>query len=240
MKASPDLLMASQGERHPTEMADLFGMRLVVASETQQGPRLNEARIKDMTGGEPIRARRMREDFWQFPPTHKVFLLTNHKPVVTGTDYGIWRRLRLVPFEAVFYDPDGPGGQGAPVSRRQDKKLHAKLRAEYPGILAWMVQGALGWQRGGLTLPKKVRVATRGYQKDEDTVAHFLADRCQVGNPDHRHRASELYAAYRAWCQDGGVDPLSQKSFGDAMTERGVERKTSNGTWYVGVAVVPH
>jgi P4 family phage/plasmid primase-like protien len=241
MKAAPELLMASRGERHPTEVADLFGMRLVVASETQHGRRLNEALVKDLTGGERQRARRMREDFWEFDPTHKIILLTNHTPVVTGGDHGIWRRLRLVPFEALFWNPDGPGGQRKDLSpsRRQDKDLPRKLMAESAGILAWLVEGCLAWQRGGLTLPTRVRAATGRYKGEEDTVAQFLAERCQLGNPDHRHRAGELYAAYRAWCQDGGVDPLTQKSFGDAMTERGVERKSSNGVWYVGVAMPP-
>src|SRR5262249_41240372 len=109
MKAPGRLLMASRGERHPTEVADLFGKRLVVASEPEQGCRLNEALVKDLTGGEPLRARRMREDFWEFRPTHKIVLLTNHRPRVRGTDEGIWRRLRLVPFEARFWDPDEPG-----------------------------------------------------------------------------------------------------------------------------------
>jgi putative DNA primase/helicase len=102
MKANADLLMTSRGERHPTELAQLFGMRLVVASETHQGRRINETLVKDLTGGEPIRARRMREDFWEFKPTRKVILLTNHKPRVAGTDEGIWRRLRLLPFTTTF------------------------------------------------------------------------------------------------------------------------------------------
>src|SRR5262249_47330418 len=108
MKASADMLMTSRGERHPTELAQLFGKRLVVASESSEGRRLNEALIKDLTGGEPIRARRMREDFWEFKPTHKVILVTNHKPEVRGRDAGIWRRLRLVPFMLRFWDPNEP------------------------------------------------------------------------------------------------------------------------------------
>ena len=125
MKAPPDLLMQSRGERHPTELAALFGKRLAVVSETNQGRRLNEALVKDLTGGEPIRARRMREDFWEFLPTHKTVLITNHRPRVAGTDEGIWRRLRLIPFTSTFWDPADPHKDAAdlPESHRQDKRL---------------------------------------------------------------------------------------------------------------------
>jgi putative DNA primase/helicase len=125
MKAPQDLLVVHRGERHPTELADLFRMRLVVTSESSEGARLNEALIKDLTGGEPIRARRMKEDFWQFDPTHKVMLLTNHKPRVVGTDTAVWRRLRLVPFEVTFWDPCDPNnhGKNLPEHLRQDKQL---------------------------------------------------------------------------------------------------------------------
>jgi putative DNA primase/helicase len=135
MKAAPNLLMSSKSERHPTERADLFGMRLVVVSETPEDRHLNEAFVKDLTGRERIRARRMREDFWEFDPTHKVILQTNHRPVIRGTDEGIWRRLRLVPFEVRFWDPDEPrAGKDVDPRLMQDKRLPDKLRAEYPGI----------------------------------------------------------------------------------------------------------
>jgi P4 family phage/plasmid primase-like protien len=151
MKASVDLLMARRGERHPTELVDLFGMRLVLASETNQGRMLNEALIKDLTGGEPIRARRMREDFCEISPTHKLILQTNHKPIVLGTDEGIWRRLRLVPLEVRCWDPADPanGGRCLPQSLKQDKTLPNKLRMEKCAILAWLVRGCQDWLRAG-------------------------------------------------------------------------------------------
>jgi putative DNA primase/helicase len=241
MKANPDLLMASRGERHPTELAQLFGMRLVVASETHQGRRLNEALVKDLTGGEPIRARRMKEDFWQFLPTHKLILLTNHRPTVVGTDEGIWRRLALVPFENVFWNPDDPRLQGKnlPPELRQDKHLGDKLRAEYPGILAWMVRGCLDWQRDGLAMPERVRVATSEYREGEDVLQRWFEDRCLVdqGDTSLRRKGSELYANYRHWCEQTGETPLSRNDWGSAMTERGFERLLSNGTWYLGIAL---
>ena len=239
MKANADLLMASRGERHPTELAGLFGMRLVVASETQQGRRLDEALVKDLTGGERIRARRMREDFWEFAPTHKVILLTNHKPGIRGTDDAIWRRLRLVPFTATFWDPADPGKDPLqlPGNRRQDKQLGAKLASEREGILAWLVRGCLDWQRDGLTLPEQVKVATREYRQDEDVVGGWLAERCITGGHDYRCRAADLYADYRAWCERAGEEPAKQKTFGAAMTERGFGRDKSNGVWYLGIAL---
>lgn len=237
MKANADLLMAGQGERHPTELTQLFGMRLVVASETRSGRRLNEELVKDLTGGEPIRARRMREDFWEFRPTHKIILLTNCRPAVAGTDDGIWRRLRLVPFEVRFIDPNEPAAQGKRVARalRQDKGLPGKLRAEHPGILRWLVDGCLEWQRHGLTLPKQVLEATGQYRMEEDTVGEFLQDACLVG-PGHKGRAGDLFVGYQTWCDFSGVPALKQKTFGEAMTKRGFTRTRSDGMWYEGVA----
>jgi putative DNA primase/helicase len=238
MKAAPELLMESRSDRHPTEVADLFGRRLAVASETHQGRKLNEAFVKDLTGGEPIKARRMRENFWQFVPTHKVVLLTNHKPVVVGTDEGIWRRLRLVPFEVTFWNPDDYqiGDETPAPELRQDKHLDDKLAAEREGILAWMVQGCLAWQREGLPLPEKVRAATRAYRASEDALSQFLAERCLTVS-GHSCRASHLYQAYKTWSEGLGEEAMSGKAFGNAMTERGHERYTNNGTFYRGVVL---
>jgi putative DNA primase/helicase len=238
MKANAELLTAGRGERHPTELAALFGNRLVVASETHQGRYLNEALVKDLTGGEPIRARRMHEDFWQFSPTHKVILVTNHKPKIRGRDDGIWRRLRLVPFCVRFWDPNEPEvvDKDLPPELMQDKRLGEKLARERPGILAWMVRGCLGWQREGLTLPEKVLAATAEYRGSQDLLGHWLAERCVTGR-DFRQRASELYADCRQWCELSGEDSPTRDAFGEEMTARGYQRQHSNGTWYLGVAL---
>jgi putative DNA primase/helicase len=239
MKANADLLMTSRGERHPTELAGLFGMRLVVASETHQGRRLNEALVKDLTGGERIRARRMREDFWEFDPTHKVILLTNHKPRVEGQDEGIWRRLRLVPFETIFWDPADPGKDAAqlPERLRQDKQLGAKLSTEREGILAWLVRGCLDWQRDGLTMPAKVRAATTDYRAGEDTLARWLEECCVTGDTAYRCRSAKLYGAYKAWCENSGETPLAQKFFGPALEDRCYPKHNSNGIWYLRISL---
>lgn len=234
-KANADLLLVSKSERHPTEVANLFGRRLVVAAESDQGRRLNEALIKELTGGDQLSARRMREDFWKFSPTHKLFLCTNHKPVVRGTDYAMWRRLRLVPFTQVFRDPAECGEEE--VCLVADKQLPEKLRRERTGILAWLVRGCLDWQREGLPLPDRVREATREYRQAEDLLLSWISECCVTGDSSYRRRASELYASFKKWCELGNERAISSKVFGDAMTERGFERYTNNGTWYLGITL---
>jgi putative DNA primase/helicase len=237
MKAPADLLMTSRGDRHPTELADLFGKRLVVASETRQGRHLNESLIKDLTGGERIRARGMRENFWEFPPTHKVILQTNHKPAVPGGGHGMWRRLRLVPFDVRFSDPDEPENRGR-QSRgepRADKQLDLKLAGEREGILAWLVRGCLEWQRQGLGVPESVAAATAAYRAGEDVLARFLAEKCMRG-PDYSCRGSVLYDAYKGWAAAAGERPMSGKVFGEQVADQaGITKKVSNGVWYLGV-----
>jgi hypothetical protein len=159
------------------------------------------------------------------------------------TDTGMWRRLRLVPFNVTFWDPDDPAtAQMCDMEEelRQDKHLGDKLRGEAPGILRWLVDGCLDWQRHGLTLPKKVQCATDEYREAEDLLRQFIADCCLTGTgPNYRVRRSALYAAYSKWCQDRGEEPARDRSFGEQMTRRGFERTTSNGVWYVGIAIRP-
>jgi putative DNA primase/helicase len=208
MKATAALLMVTRNDRHPTERADLFGTRFVAAIETEEGGRLNEVFVKEATGGDPIRARRMREDFWQFDPTHKVFLATNHKPVIRGTDHAIWRRIKLVPFTIVLPDTE------------QDKQLPAKLHAELPGILAWAVRGCLAWQQNGLGEPDAVTQATAGYREEMDVFEGFLRDECHR-LPGAQGKASELYDAYERWCNANDVEALSKRTFGLRLADSG-------------------
>jgi putative DNA primase/helicase len=229
----PELLLETRGEQHPTVLADLFGKRLMVAAETPEGGRLNEGRLKALTGGDRVKARRMREDFWEFEPTHKLVIFTNHRPEVRGTDHGIWRRLALWPFAVRFWDPDK--GESGPAELQADKGLPGKLRAEREGILAWMVRGCLAWQRDGLKAPASVCEATEEYRGVQDVLAAFLEERCDTG-PRLKCRASDLYDAYRWWAKGAGEHELSRRRFGLALTERGFERYTNDGTWYRGVA----
>jgi len=209
MQAAPDLLIAKRGA-HPTEIADLFGMRVVASIEVEDGRRLAEALVKNLTGGDKIRARRMRQDNWQFAPTHTVFMAVNHKPIVKGNDTGIWRRIRLIPFTETI----------PPAA--QDKKLPEKLRSELPGILAWAVEGCLEWRREGLQAPDEVRKATAGYRSEMDVIGDFLADRCFKGA--HLTVAKdEFYKAYQMWCEDAGERFEPKRKFGTLLKDRGIE-----------------
>jgi putative DNA primase/helicase len=238
VKASRDLFMAKKQDNHPTQMARLFGRRLVVCVETHEGARLDEGLVKELTGGDKITARRMREDPWQFDPTHKAILVTNHKPEIRGTDEGIWRRQRLVPFTVRFWNPDDPEerARGLPADLRQDKELSQKLKAELPGILAWCVEGCLAWKHEGLGMPKAVKAATSAYRVEQDLLSAFLEERCVLGR-DFQVRFSELYAAYCCWCEQGNEEPVKKRQFGEALRERGHEGYTNNGTWYRGLAL---
>jgi putative DNA primase/helicase len=228
MQAMPDLLLVQRGDRHPTELADLFGKRLVVCQEAGQDRRLNEPLVKWLTGGDRVRARRMKEDFWKFRPTHKMVLVTNQRPEVRGTDEGIWRRLRLIPFTVRF--PPG----------RQDKTLPEKLRQEAPGILAWLVSGCLEWQAHGMEPPDEVLHATQEYREaEEDLVGVFLAERCETttdfADKNFRCSARVLWNHLREWCEANHEEMPSRKKFGAAMTNRGFPRYTNAGVWYRGV-----
>ena len=234
LKAVADLLMAKKNESHPTERADLFGMRIVVCTETADGRGMNETLVKELTGGEKIRARRMREDFWEFPPTHKPILCTNHKPKVRGNDHAIWRRLVLVPFEVQYWNPDK--GETGLIELRQDKGLPAMLIAEAEGILAWLVRGCLEWQQRGLLIPEIVRAATDTYRHEHDLIAMFIDDKCLCG-PMCRIRASELYSQFKTWCDPLGEYPISMRAFGETIEQRGYEKKSSNGVWYLGIGM---
>jgi len=209
--APPRLLMATYGERHPTELASLQGRRLVVAAESGEGGRLDEEKIKALTGSDLISARRMREDLFTFRPTHKLALMTNHKPMVRGTDEGIWRRLLLIPFEEIIPE------------RERDASLSDKLRREAGGILAWAVQGCAAFQRDGLQPPPVVTEATRSYRSENDVLAEFLSDECEV-DAKSIVTSAELYVRYEAWTEASGERALSRKTLGLRLQERGFEK----------------
>jgi len=230
IQTNPALLMAKSSDTHPTERATLHGRRLAVTSETEEGRALAEVQVKQLTGGDSINARLMRCDEFTFQPTHKLIMSTNHRPRVRGTDLGIWRRLQLVPFTVTIPEDE------------RDPELLDKLKAEGPGILRWIVDGCLAWQRGGLQAPEAVRAATDDYRRDEDVLAQFLADRCYVSpakSETVRVRAGDLYKAYRGWCEATGTREVSQRSFGTAMSERGFQRTTRGSpTFYLGVRLL--
>lgn len=218
--AAPGLLVAVKGaERHPTEIASLMGRRMVTAHETSDGVVLREDFVKQATGGDRLTARFMREDFFEFDPTHKLQLLTNHKPQIKGQDLGIWRRVTLLPFVVTF----GEAWQVADGSRMKllDKGLLEKLQAELEGVLAWRVRGAVEWALKGLQPPDVVKAASEDYKREQDRVGQFVAECCEMGlgwsEPLTEGMGGGLYPAYVSWCKDGGVFPLGKSRFLDEV-----------------------
>lgn len=214
------LRVQHNGDAHPTVQAQLFGVRFAPAQETEKRFVLAEALVKQLTGGDRISARYMRQDFFDFEPTHKLFVASNYKPTIVGTDEGIWSRVMLIPWTA-YIPPE-----------ERDTELKNKLRAEASGILAWVVRGCVAWQKTGLAPPESVRVATQGFRQESDAIGRFLDDRC-VRLKGARVQASALYQAFEQWCRGEGEKAESQKAFGSVLTEREIERKTINGRqWY--------
>ena len=190
--APESLLTVGPGREHPTELADLKGKRLVIASETEQGKHLRVGLVKRMTGDARLKARYMRQDFFEFNRTHKTLLVTNHRPDISETKNAIWRRLHLVPFK-VSIPP-----------HQQDKHLLQRLRdEEAPGVLAWAVQGCLDWQRHGLELPEAVRSATTTYRDEADPLGDFFDDRCTF-SPEDKVTRPQIAETYKDWCQAVG------------------------------------
>ena len=167
-EAPEGLVTARKNDEHPTEIASLCGRRLVVASENEEGKKLRIGLVKKITGNKFLTGRFMRQDYFQFERTHKTVLVTNNKPVVSETGNAIWRRLRLVPFSVTIPDD------------KQDSQLVEKLKAEWPGILAWIVRGSVAWWENQckLEFPEAVLSATAEYRNDNDVVGEFLASKC--------------------------------------------------------------
>lgn len=223
MRTPTETLMAKRTGAVPNDVARLKGARFVAASETEEGRRLAESVVKDLTGQDTISARFMRAEWFDFKPTHKLWLSTNHRPEIRGTDNAIWRRIRLIPWTVTV-----------PPAER-DHKLAEKLRVELPGILVWMVSGCLEWRRDGLRAPDEVKRATVEYRAEMDVLAGFLADCCETGER-HRSYARELYATYKRWCADTGEAVESQKKFGGRLAERGFlkerDGRTGRSMWF--------
>jgi putative DNA primase/helicase len=215
-------LVVTRGSHIPNDLA-----RLVIAAEAEQGQVLAESLVKQLTGGDKIAARYLYGEWFEFVPTFKIFLITNHRPRILGTDEAIWRRIRLVPFSVRIPDD------------RQDRHLPIKLQEELPGVLNWAIQGLLAWQRVGLAMPPEVEDATEGYRYDMDQVGRFLAESC-VQEALATVGASELYQAYQDWCQASGEQQISQKGFGLELARRGFEKKRDRrGYRYLGLGLSP-
>ena len=216
-------LMVKKNEGIPNDIARLKGLRFVMAAETEMGKALAESLVKQMTGGDELVGRFLHGEFFKFTPQFKLFLATNHKPDIRGTDDGIWRRIRLIPFEVTIPEAE------------RDKDLPEKLKAEFPGILRWAVQGCLKWQAEGLRAPQAVSEATNEYRNEMDSLASFLDQKCRTGS-GLKVGATELYRLYSNWCNASNERPLRQNQFGQKIKERGFESRRSgangNSEWH--------
>lgn len=188
------------------DIAALRGKRFVTVSEVNEARRLNEARVKNMASSDPVTARFLFGEYFTYTPTYKVWMATNHKPIITGNDEGIWRRIRLIPFTVSFRG-------------REDRNLADDLDKELPGILNWIIEGAKEWLRHGLGMPEMVKNATESYRAESDILSQFL-EQCTIYRDGARTKAGELYAEYERWCDENGEKALSGTAFGRKLKER--------------------
>jgi putative DNA primase/helicase len=199
---------------------------LVICGEVEQGRRWPEAKIKSLTGGDRISARFMRQDFFEFNPAFKLFITGNHKPGLRNVDEAIRRRLHLIPFTVIITEGE------------RDKRLLAKLRKEWPGILQWMVEGARRWHAEELGKPKAVDDATREYLESEDTLLAWIEDRCRRDKRDET-QASRLFESWKAWCEQTGEFTGTARQFGTKLAEHGFESHHSRiGKMYRGISLL--
>ncbi len=182
--------------------------------------------MKDLTGGEAITARYMKKDFFEFEPTHKLVLCTNHKPRIPESDDGIWRRVIPVAFKTKFWNPSK--GELGPDHLRRDNSLAAKLRSEYPGILAWLVRGCREWQRDGLNAPASIQDDAIAYRHEEDKTAQYLADRCEVSNFVGNTLLKTVFADYCKWCEESGYRHLARNDFAADLRAKNIVVKNGS------------
>lgn len=220
----PETIMVknSMGNGINSDIARLKGARMVTTVEPNEGVRLNEGLIKQLTGDDAVTARKLYGNEFEFKPEFKLWMATNHKPIIRGTDDGIWRRIHMIPFTVQI-----------PVDK-VDRQLKSKLEREYPAILRWAVEGCLLWQREGLKQPRAVLDMTREYRREMDVISGFLDDRCEVGE-GFSAKSSELYAAYSAWCEANTEFKMSNTKFSVEMDKRFGKTKQRDGMYFSGV-----
>lgn len=213
--APMETFMDNRSDRHPTDLAGLRGARIVTATETEQGRRWNESRIKEITGGDRITARFMYKDNFTYPPTYKLVMSGNHKPAIRNVDEAMRRRMHLIPFEVTI-----------PKAQR-DPQLQDKLLKERDGILAWSLHGCQQWQRLGLSPPKSVQDATSEYFEAEDAIGRWIEERCLLST-NANSLTAELFNDWKQWAEATGEFAGSQRRFSDLLINRGVEKWRNN------------
>ncbi len=220
-----DTLMQKNASGISNDIAMLKGSRFVVASEVEQGRKMAESLVKQMTGQDKISARFMRAEFFSFKPTFKLWIGTNHKPTISGADNAIWRRIKLLPFNVVI-----------PPEER-DKELPEKLRKELPGILNWAVMGCKDWLDNGLGEPEEVTKATDGYRAEMDVITRFLDDTCTTST-QRCTKSSDLYNRFKDWARENGEYQISNKVFSIRMQEKGFKKiERSVGNFWEGIMI---
>lgn len=205
----------------PNDLAALAGARFVLCSEPNEGAPLDEGLIKTVTGQDTVTARFLNREFFDFIPQFKLWMMTNHKPPIKGTDNGIWRRLRLIPFTVTIADDE------------KDGELPNKLKAEYGAILRWMIEGLKAWRTGGLACPAAVHRASAKYRQEMDMLGDFLDDRCEVNSLESADNGP-LYASYVEWAKDNGLRPRSHKWFSQELSRKGFAQggtRTTGRAW---------
>jgi putative DNA primase/helicase len=211
--APTGMLMASNYDRHPTDIAGLRGIRMAVTTEVEEGRVWDSARIRSLTGGDSITARGMRQDFFDFDPKFKLVIAGNDKPVIRKVDEAIRRRFHVVPFCVKITQPD--------------PDFREKLVDEWPGILAWMIKGCRMWQEQGLSAPRAVADATADYLEQQDVVGRWIADTCEM-KPSAKTPIADLFASWNKWCEAADEECTSKKALSDALTQRsGISRGQS-------------
>ena len=220
-----ETFMKKMGDQTTNDIARLRGIRFVTTAEAEQGRRLSEPLIKKITGNDQMTARFLYGEYFNFTPTFKIFMATNHKPVIKGTDHGIWRRIKLIPFTTRIEEVD------------QDKHLEDKLREEASGILNWLLAGTRRWRQEGLKAPKIVLTATDEYREEMDVIGNFLKERC-VQEKEVSIRIRELYKAYTDWCDENNEHAVSERFFTMRLKELGFQQsRTAEARWWSGVAL---
>ncbi|PGW47586.1 phage/plasmid primase, P4 family [Bacillus thuringiensis] len=218
-QAKSDTFIKKKETGANNDIARLVGSRFVSAIESEDGEQLSEAFVKQITGGEPVLARFLRQEFFEFIPEFKVFFTTNHKPVIKGVDEGIWRRIRLIPFNLQL------------PKEKRDKKLPEKLSLEMPGILNWAIEGCLKWQQSGLKDPAIVMKATGDYKEEMDILGPFMFE-CCFKREDVQVEARDLYEVYANWCFKNGEHQLKNRAFYRILESQGFKRERGNRNKY--------
>ena len=195
----------------PNDLARLKGARFVTMSETGKGRKLAESRIKQLTGDDPISARFLHKEFFDFTATFKIFLSTNYKPHISGTDRGLWRRIRTIPFDKVITEEE------------KDINLDSKIRAEYAGIVNWAVEGYRKWKEKGMKIAEKIKERTEEYKEESDVIGIFLDERCEK-REGLILSTSETLSEIQRWTKENGTSQIKRHEFLEYMKRNGYER----------------